>query len=101
MKIVTLKNNEWKEIVDPLVTEGEKAALENSETPQEEREQILEAIRSRIYKDISPEEAQQAQSIYEDNMLEGYNLIDVNITLPDGYGLINCRKDEDHKQIRF
>jgi len=101
MKIVTLKNNEWKEIVDPLVTEEEKAVLENTETSLEEREQIMALINSRVYQNISPEEAQQAQSIYESNMLEGYNLIDVNITLPDGYGLINCRKDEDHKQIRF
>jgi hypothetical protein len=101
MKIVTLKNNEWKEIVDPLVTEGEKAVLENTETSLEEREQIMASINSRAYQNLSPEETQQAQSIYEGNMLEGYNLIDVNITLPDGYGLINCRKDDDHKQIRF
>lgn len=101
MKIVTLKNNEWKEIVDPLVTEEEKAVLENTETSLEERKQIMALINSRAYENISPEEAHQAQSIYESNMLEGYNLIDVNITLPDGYGLINCRKDEDHKQIRF
>jgi hypothetical protein len=101
MKIVTLKNNEWKEIVDPLVTEEEKAVLENTETSLEEREQLMASINSRAYQNLSLEETQQAQSIYESNMLEGYNLIDVNITLPDGYGLINCRKEDDHKQIRF
>jgi hypothetical protein len=101
MKIVTLKNNEWKEIVDPLVTEEEKTILENTEISQEEREQIIASINSRAYQNISLEETQQAQLIYENNMLEGYNLIDVNIALPDGYGLINCRKNDDHKQIRF
>ena len=51
---------------------------------------------------LSPEDEATAQSIYDANSLEGYILISCNITLPQGWGIINCRSSvEDHKQIRF
>lgn len=52
--------------------------------------------------DIAPEEyAAQAQVIYDQYKIQDAELIDCHITLPDGYGIINCRINGEHKQIRF
>jgi hypothetical protein len=49
----------------------------------------------------SEQDAAQAQALYEQHRIEGADLIDVNINLPLNTGIINCRIDGEHKQIRF
>jgi DNA-binding response OmpR family regulator len=49
----------------------------------------------------NPEDAATAQALYDQHKIEGADLIAVDIMLPSGSGIINCRVNGDHKQIRF
>ena len=101
-KQLTLINSEWKQILDPNVTPEEQAVLENSSPENLEAiEELVASIRARSITDPSPEDAVAAQTIYSQHKIEGAEFIDCHLTLPDGYGLINCRVGDEHKQIRF
>jgi hypothetical protein len=101
MKNLTLINNEWKERVNPNTTVEEKIIIENREDKSENRKSVIDAIRSRSFIEVSQEESTKAQNIYDANKIENAELISVDISLPDGYGIINCRVNGEHKQIRF
>jgi hypothetical protein len=102
MKNVTLKNNTWKERVRPQLNNEEKSLLaDRSESKKDEREALIVRLRDQFFADLSEEESGVAQSIYEQNKIDGATLISVDILLPDGSGIINCRVDKEHKQIRF
>lgn len=102
MKNLTLINNEWKQRVNPNITAEERAILENkSEDSAETRRTLMESIKDRSLVDVSAEEATTAQSIYDQNKIEDSDLISVDVTLPQGTGIINCRVNGEHKQIRF
>jgi hypothetical protein len=47
------------------------------------------------------EDAAAAQALYDQHKIEGADLIAADITLPEGTGIINCRLNGEHKQIRF
>ena len=49
----------------------------------------------------SEQDAAQAQALYEQHRIEGADLIAVNINLTLNTGIINCRINGEHKQIRF
>ena len=51
--------------------------------------------------DAEREDAAAAQAIYDQHKIEGADLIAADITLPEGTGIINCRLNGEHKQIRF
>lgn len=101
-KQLTLINGEWKQILDPNVTPEEQAVLENTSSENFETiEELVANIRARSITDASAEDSAAAQTIYDQHKIEGAEFIDCHITLPDGYGLINCRVGDEHKQIRF
>jgi hypothetical protein len=50
---------------------------------------------------VSEQDAVQAQALYDQHKIEGADLLAVNITLPLNTGIINCRINGEHKQIRF
>ena len=101
-KQLTLINGEWKQILDPNVTPEEQAILENSSPENFETiEELVANIRARSITDASAEDSAAAQTIYDQHKIEGAEFIDCHITLPDGYGIINCRVGDEHKQIRF
>jgi hypothetical protein len=101
MKNLTLINNEWKQRVNPNITEAEKAVIENREAPAEERKAVLDAVKERMFETPSSEDVASAQAIYDANKIEGSQLISVDVILPAGSGIINCRVNGEHKQIRF
>jgi hypothetical protein len=101
-KQLTLINGEWKQILDPNVTPEEQAVLENSSPENLEAiEELVASIRVRSITNASAEDSTAAQTIYDQHKIEGAEFIDCHVTLPDGYGLINCRVENEHKQIRF
>jgi hypothetical protein len=101
MTNLTLINNDWKQRVNPNITEEEKALIKNREAPIEERKAVMDAIRERMFATPSSEDVASAQAIYDDNKIEGCQLISVDVTLPSGSGIINYRVNGEHKQIRF
>lgn len=101
-KQLTLINSEWKQMLDPNVTPEEQAVLENTSPENLETiEELVASIRARSITDASAEDSAAAQTIYSQHEIEGAEFIDCHITLPDSYGLINCRIGNEHKQIRF
>jgi hypothetical protein len=101
MKVVTLINNEWKELVDPNITNEEENFILNENNPLEERMELLNNIKQRQYQSISTEEEIIAQNLYNQHNIPNSELINVHIYLPEQRGIINCRVNNEHKQIRF
>jgi len=101
MKNITLINNEWKELVDSNITSEEDAFILNENTPLEERLSLSNNIKMRQYQEILEEERSIVENIYNKYYIPNSTLISVNIYLPEERGIINCRIDGEHKQIRF
>lgn len=102
MTTLTLINGNWQERKANTLTEAERALLnDTSQESQEERNTLAERIRQQSFIPATLEEAAQAQSIYDNHRIEEAQLISVDISLPSGTGIINCRLNGEHKQIRF
>jgi hypothetical protein len=103
MKNLTLINTTWKQRIAPTLTVEEKALRAEAPTDdnREAKRALSESIQTRSYIDVTTEEAAQAQAIYDANKLADAVLIAADITLPDGHGIINCRVNGEHKQVRF
>ena len=102
MKNISLINNEWKERKRVILTDVEEALLnDTSEQSKEQKKALLQRIASESLVTIPSEEFQQAQAIYDANKIEGATLIAADMILPTGTGIINCRLNGEHKQIRF
>lgn len=103
MKNLTLINTTWKQRTTPVLTPEEKA-LRSAAPTEENREAkraLNESIQTRSLLDVTTEEAATAQTIYDAAKIEGATLIAADMTLPDGHGIINCRVNGEHKQVRF
>ena len=102
MKNLSLINDQWTERKNPNITTEERNVLEDkSETNKEARKTLMESIRSRSLVAASTEDAAIAQEIYDQHKITDSVLISVDVTLPDGHGIINCRVNGEHKQMRF
>lgn len=102
MKNLTLENGEWKQRVAPQLTAEERELLMQRGTePNEARRALMERIRDESLVAADTEDAAAAQALYDQRKIEGADLIAADITLPAGSGIINCRLNGEHKQIRF
>lgn len=103
MQTLSLINNQWKKRVPLILTDAERTLLKAINNPENkaQKKALSESIESRSYVDASVEEAAQAQGIYDSNKIPDAQLIAVDIILPEGTGIINCRLNGEHKQIRF
>lgn len=112
MKKIHLKNNVWVELVHYELSEEEKAILDNrDESNKEVRKSLTDDIRSKREIPLSEDLESLAEGVYDSHkpvLKDGdvYQLIDVFFLLdPDNNiassGLINCRLNGEHKQIRF
>ena len=99
----------WKEIVKVELTAEEKVLRHStSEEDKEARKVLMERIKSERELELDEESATVAQAIYEANKpalkeTDTYQLIAVDIQLEGetGTGIINCRVNGEHVQIRF
>lgn len=102
MKNLSLINNVWIERINPNITTEERVILENiTLSPNNIQIALMENIKTRSSKLADSEDANSAQTIYDQHKLAHSNLISADITLPNGHGIINCRVNNEHKQIRF
>jgi hypothetical protein len=102
MKSLTLAGNNWKERIEITLSDEDKALLaaQSGETLAA-RSALLERLREESVHDADPEDVVAAQAIYDQHKIDGADLIAVDIDLPSGTGIINCRVSGEHKQIRF
>lgn len=102
MKNLSLVDNNWIERVNPNITSEERTILEDKTMPPSDaKKALMESIKSRSSKPAESSDASAAQALYDQHKLANATLIAVDITLPNGHGIINCRVDNEHKQIRF
>jgi len=86
LEITDALRNAWKKIPSELTTE-EVILIKN--------------YADNFLIDASAEDAAVAQEIYEQYKVEGAELIAIDVSLPEKAGILNCRKNMEHIQIRF
>lgn len=99
----------WIELVLVELTEAEKALmLSTKKEDVEAKKQLSQELKSKREKPADQEDVETAQAIYlkhkpELKAEDVFKLIAVNMTLFQGVGkgIINCRVNGEHKQIRF
>jgi hypothetical protein len=99
----------WIELVPVELTEAEQTLLiSTKEEDKVAKEELIAEIKTKKEKALSTEEVEIATSIYNSfkpslEETDEYQLISVDMTLlgPVGKGLINCRVNGVHQQIRF
>lgn len=99
----------WKEIVKIELTSEEKALmLSMNEEDEVAKKTLIDRVKSERELELDVETSAIAQAIYEANKpilksTDTYQLIAVDIQLEGevATGIINCRVNEEHKQIRF
>jgi hypothetical protein len=96
----------WIELVPVELTEAEKAVLMSNN--EQAKQELMTEIKSKREKSLSQQDSNTAQSIYlqykpELKVEDTYQLISTDMTLDGnvGRGIINCRVNGEHKQIRF
>ena len=99
----------WKEIVKVELTAEEKSLiLSTKEEDKVAKKELMDRLKSERELELDVETSDIAQAIYEANKptlksTDTYQLIAVDMQLEGkvGKGIINCRVNEEHRQIRF
>jgi hypothetical protein len=97
----------WFSLVNYIPNEEQLNALKTLPTTEEEntlRVNTLEAIKSASRENVTAEEKTELDALYNANKpvlksTDVYVLIEVRIS--NALGLINCKVNGEHKQIRF
>lgn len=99
MKTLKLVNNTWMQVVNPAVTQQERNAIAQSDALG--KKSVLDNIKERSHVLATAEDALIANELYNANKIASSELISVEIYLPAQAGVINCRINDEHKQVRF
>ena len=99
----------WIELIKATITEEQQTLIKSTDiSDNAAKETLLLQIKSNSEVALASEDKVIAEAIYTANkpvLEEGdtYQLISVNMTLDEGAarGIINCRINGEHKQIRF
>ena len=103
--LVSTTEGVWKEIRLVSLSEPEIEALKGPNSP--EKTNVLDRLRLEREVEAGQADSAIAQSVYLENkpsVLESeYQLIAVSLKLDDeqAFGIINCRINKEHVQIRF
>ena len=96
----------WVEFKSVELTDEERSILaSNQQSDQEAKEQLIQSIKSRSIVLAGDEESSELIAIYNSNKPElkesdTYELISVNVD-SNFNGIINCRINGNHTQVRF
>lgn len=99
----------WKEIVKiELTSEEQTLIFSTNEENEVAKKALIDRVKSERELELDVETSAIAQAIYEANKptlksTDTYQLIAVNMQLEGnaGTGIINCRVNGEHRQIRF
>lgn len=103
--------NSWVELLPVVLTNEQKAIEENTSFEQsvlDAKRLLFEEIQALQKKPADSTSAALAQSAYVANKpillsTDNYELISTNVSIENNIvsGIINCRVNNEHKQIRF
>ena len=108
-QIQSITEGTWVELVPVQLTQEQQSLLmSRKEEDLEAKAELIAEIKTKREKALSTEEVETATSIYNSfkpalQESDEYQLISVDMTLSNetGTGIINCRVNGEHKQIRF
>lgn len=102
MRVLTLINGTWKQRITISLTNEEKLLRQNfEESKKQDKKALALKIKNNSLTNASANDSVSAQTIYDSNKIAGATLISVEIFLPNGNGIINCKVNKEHRQIRF
>jgi hypothetical protein len=105
----SIKEGTWVELKQVELTEEQTTLLLSKEESNKEAKQtLIQKIKTEIEQSALESDAELAQTKYEEikpTLEEGqtYQLIGMNVSISEEKinGILNCRVNGDHKQIRF
>lgn len=108
-KLQSILEGTWVEVMPITLTQEQLELISSTaESDREAQEALQSAIQAQSEVSASSEDASFAEAVYSANkpVLEDgdtYQFISVDMTLDTGVtrGIINCRVNGEHKQIRF
>ena len=102
-KILELKDSVWMLSQPNPMPQELKDLIHDDNADEQEKLTAINAWKASRYSIPEAEDAEAAQAIYDEKMMQGNNLISATVFLPSGNGIINCRQPEtlEHCQIRF
>lgn len=65
------------------------------------QERLANSPRNVVFSSANKSDADKANDIYSNHMINNAEFISVEISLPSETGIINCRVNGEHKQVRF
>ena len=98
---------EWFSLVNYTPTEEQALILKTLPTTEEEgilRAETLEAVQSASREVVTTEEAIELVALYNAHkpvLKEGETYVFIDMNVSKNNGLLNCRVNGEHKQIRF
>lgn len=96
----------WIERVQVQLSDSEKTLLRSTdESEQEARKELMAKIKSYSKKEVSSQKAAELTKLYNSvkpQLKEGdvYQLIAIDVT-ENNSGILNCRVNDEHVQVRF
>ena len=103
-KDFTIRDGRWVSRTYAYPTPDQQAVLlarDPAKGLTDEQKKVTAEIQAAQFLSASTEDQATLQAIYDANFPVGAELIDVDITLPNVRGIINCRVGGEHQQIRF
>ena len=99
----------WKEVLKVELTQEEKTLLMSTdEADLEAQKALMDEIKTKRFVDAQIKDSELAQAKYENvkpklKENDTYQLIAFDVTLDSEHltGILNCRVNGEHKQIRF
>ncbi|MTK53308.1 hypothetical protein [Paludibacter sp.] len=97
----------WKELKQVTLTPEQTAVLESGNS--DKISQVMDFVRDNSMTDASDSDVSVANAAYEANKpvlkeKDVYQLIAIDVTIADNTaksGIINCRINDEHQQVRF
>lgn len=96
----------WVELVQVKLTQEEKDLLRSTkEEDRESQKELRDKIQSEREKSVDSEKATELSNLYnlvKPELKEGdvYQLVSIDVS-ENNTGILNCRVNGEHKQIRF
>jgi hypothetical protein len=102
MRCISFSSGGWVERLSGGISDEERRVLEDLSFKNEEtRKSVIRAMNERSFRPAEPQDAEEAQKVYEMHMVEGSVLVAANVILPSRHGSISCKVGEDYKHVRF
>ena len=103
-KDFTIRDGRWVQRTYAYPTPAQQQVLLSNDPAKgstDKQKAVMAEIQAAQFSPASSVDQVTLQAVYDANLPAGAELIDVDITLPNVRGIINCRVGGDHQQIRF